>query len=134
MVILLLAIIAVGVTYMALRDPPGARILLEADRLAAAREENNPDRIRRTAAQLDITNLFQVLRLYKLDSKLYPTQAEGLQALTGPPRPYLDRLPLDPWGRPYQYANPGKRAEVEVYSNGPDGIPGTEDDIGSWQQ
>ena len=133
LVALLLVATAVGVAYIALREPPGARILREADRIVTAQEENNPDRLRRTAANLDTTNLFQALRLYKLDNKQYPTQAEGLRALALSRQRYLEQLPVDPWGRPYQYLNPGNRGEVEVFSSGPDGVAGTEDDIGSWQ-
>jgi general secretion pathway protein G len=51
-------------------------------------------------------------------------------------KPYLDKLPNDPWGRPYQYMNPGIRSEVEVLSFGADGQAGGEGnnaDIGSWQ-
>ena len=49
---------------------------------------------------------------------------------------YLDRLPNDPWGAPYQYLNPGVYGEVDVMSYGADGAPGGEGkdaDIGSWQ-
>ena len=70
---------------------------------------------------------------------------QGLQALvakptvgTPPPnwRPYLDKLPSDPWRSPYQYANPGLKGEIDVYSFGADGVAGGEGnnaDIGSWQ-
>ena len=51
-------------------------------------------------------------------------------------RPYLDKLPSDPWKNPYQYANPGLKGEIDVYSFGADGVVGgekTNADIGSWQ-
>ena len=51
-------------------------------------------------------------------------------------RPYLDKLPNDPWGRPYQYVNPGVKGEIDVFSFGADGQPGGEGkdaDVGSWQ-
>ena len=51
------------------------------------------------------------------------------------PGGYLDRLPKDPWGQPYQYLNPGLRGEIDVYSFGADGQPGgtgNDADIGSW--
>jgi general secretion pathway protein G len=51
-------------------------------------------------------------------------------------RPYLDKLPSDPWGHPYQFANPGLKGEIDVYSFGADGVVGgekTNADIGSWQ-
>jgi general secretion pathway protein G len=98
-----------------------------------------------TAARTDVNNLMQALKLYKLDNQRYPTADQGLDALvhkptTGPIppnwRPYLDKLPADPWGHPYQYLNPGLKGEIDVYSLGADGQPGGEGrdaDIGSWQ-
>lgn len=103
------------------------------------------DDARMTAARTDVNNLMQALRLYRLDNQRYPTSEQGLQALVarptaGPPapnwRPYLDKLPADPWGRPYQYLNPGVRGEIDVFSLGADGQPGGEGkdaDVGSWQ-
>jgi len=106
---------------------------------------NRADDARVTAARTDVNNLLQALRLYRLDNLQYPTQAQGLQALSQRPtqeplppnwRPYLDKLPSDPWGRPYVYANPGTHGEVDVLSYGADGQPGGEGrnaDVGSWQ-
>jgi general secretion pathway protein G len=103
------------------------------------------DDARATAAKTDVNNLMQALKLYKLDNQRFPTAEQGLQALqtkpTGGPipgnwRPYLDKLPADPWGRPYQYLNPGVKGEVDVLSFGADGQAGGEGkdaDIGSWQ-
>ena len=103
------------------------------------------DESRITAARTDINNLMQALKLYKLDNQRYPSAEQGLDALlhkptagTPPPnwKPYLDKLPNDPWGHPYQYANPGVKGEIDVYSFGADGRPGGEGvdaDIGSWQ-
>ena len=48
----------------------------------------------------------------------------------------FDKMPSDPWQRPYQYANPGVQGEIDVFSYGADGQPGGEGkdaDIGSWQ-
>jgi general secretion pathway protein G len=103
------------------------------------------DDARVTAARTDVNNLMQALKLYRLDNLRYPTTEQGPQALVTRPtagptptnwRPYLDKLPQDPWGRPYQYLNPGLRGEVDVMSLGADGQPGGEGrnaDIGSWQ-
>lgn len=103
------------------------------------------DDARVTAARTDVNNLMQALKLYKLDNLRYPTAEQGLQALvtkpTTPPipsnwRPYLDKLPSDPWKNPYQYVNPGLKGEIDVYSFGADGVVGGEGknaDIGSWQ-
>ncbi|HEY1392385.1 MAG TPA: type II secretion system major pseudopilin GspG [Methylibium sp.] len=104
------------------------------------------DEARVTAARTDINTLMQALKLYKLDNQRFPTGEQGLQALVAKPttgpipsnwKPYLEKLPVDPWGNPYQYANPGVKGEVDVFSYGADGKPGGEGvdaDIGSWQQ
>ena len=98
-----------------------------------------------TAARTDVNNLMQALKLYKLDNLRYPSSEQGLQALVAKPtvgtippnwRPYLDKLPSDPWAHPYQYSNPGLNGEIDVYSFGADGVAGGEGrnaDIGSWQ-
>ena len=103
------------------------------------------DDARVTAARTDVNNLMQALKLYRLDNLRYPTTEQGLQALvtrpsTGPTptswRPYLDKLPQDPWGRPYQYLNPGIKGEIDIMSFGADGQAGGEGknaDVGSWQ-
>ena len=103
------------------------------------------DDARVTAAKTDIANLVQALKLYKLDNQRYPTAEQGLRALVAKPasgpastnwRPYLDKLPNDPWDRPYLYMNPGIKGEIDVLSFGADGQAGGEGknaDIGSWQ-
>jgi general secretion pathway protein G len=103
------------------------------------------DDARVTAAKTDVSNLMQALKLYRLDNQRYPTAAQGLQALMAKPttgpiptnwKPYLDKLPNDPWGNAYQYLNPGIKGEIDVLSFGADGQAGGEGknaDIGSWQ-
>ena len=103
------------------------------------------DDARATAARTDINNLMQALKLYKLDNQRYPSAEQGLEALVRKPtvgnpppnwRPYLDKLPNDPWAKPYQYVFPGVKGEIDVYSYGADGQAGGEGknaDIGSWQ-
>lgn len=103
------------------------------------------DEARTTAARTDVNNLMQALKLYRLDNQRYPSTEQGLQALVTQPtsgpqplkwRPYLDKLPTDPWGRPYQYLNPGVHGSVDVLSLGADGQPGGEGDaadVGSWE-
>jgi general secretion pathway protein G len=102
------------------------------------------DDARATAAKTDITNTMQALKLYKLDNQRYPSAEQGLQALVTKPtvgaipanwKPYVEKLPNDPWGRPYQYLNPGIKGEIDVLSFGADGQAGGEGknaDIGSW--
>jgi general secretion pathway protein G len=103
------------------------------------------DDARITAARTDVGNLMQALKLYKLDNQRFPSTEQGLNALILKPttepvpgnwKPYLDKLPKDPWGRPYQYLNPGIKGEVDVLSFGADGQAGGEGnnaDLGSWQ-
>lgn len=106
---------------------------------------NRADDARVTAAHTDVSRLMQALKLYRLDNQRYPSSEQGLSALVTrptlppePPRwkPYLDKLPRDPWGRPYQYLNPGTHGEIDVFSFGADGQPGGEGndaDVGSWE-
>ena len=107
---------------------------------------SRPDEARIIAAKQDIASLTQALKLYRLDNHRYPSSEQGLQALvvqptTAPVPPnwkaggYVERLPKDPWGNPYQYLNPGVHGEIDVFSLGADGAPGGEGndaDIGSW--
>lgn len=103
------------------------------------------DDARVAVAKTDVNNIMQALKLYKLDNQNFPTGEQGLQALstrpTAGPAPgnwkgYIEKLPNDPWGRPYQYLNPGVNKEIDVMSFGADGVAGGEGknaDIGSWQ-
>lgn len=105
------------------------------------------DRSRITKARADIANLENALEQYSLDLYTYPTQQQGLAALSSPPpgvdmtlyRPggYIRRVQNDPWGNPYQYAIPGTRSggRYDLFSFGADGQPGGEGpdaDIGNW--
>jgi general secretion pathway protein G len=103
------------------------------------------DDARVTAAKTDVNNVMQALKLYRLDNQRYPSSEQGLTALVNKPtaspvppnwRPYLEKLPADPWNQPYRYLNPGVHGEVDVLSLGADGQPGGEgknSDVGSWQ-
>ncbi|WP_164157964.1 type II secretion system major pseudopilin GspG [Sandarakinorhabdus rubra] len=104
------------------------------------------DRAAQTRAKADIASLETALTSYRADHMALPSTAQGLAALKSAPtdlanperyRPggYVSRLPNDPWGRPYQYASPGRHGLFDVWSMGPDGQsgPGAEaDDIGNW--
>ncbi len=100
--------------------------------------------------QKDIAKLFvnqsmqAPLGAYRMNMGDFPSTAEGLQALIAAPAnhaerwrgPYLqeNKLPLDPWGEPYQYRYPGVRNKnsYDLWSKGPDKTDGTDDDIGNW--
>lgn len=87
---------------------------------------------------------------YNLDMRNYPETESGLEALLESPDteedegsakwggPYINKskIPKDPWGHDYQYEFPptrGKSKETpNIWSLGPDGEDGTDDDIVSW--
>jgi general secretion pathway protein G len=98
-----------------------------------------------TRVQQDLRGIENALKFYRLDNFAYPTSEQGLDALvTKPADPnirnwkrggYLDRLPKDPWGNPYQYLNPGQNGEIDIFTFGRDGRPGGEEidaDMGNW--
>jgi len=98
-------------------------------------------------AELFVKQTMQTpLFTYRMHLGDYPSTAEGLQALVTPPSskadkwhgPYINdgRIPLDPWGEPYQYAYPGAHNKngYDLWSKGPDKQSGTEDDIGNWEK
>jgi len=88
-------------------------------------------------ARAQINALEKALDQYRLDVGHYPTTEQGLAALVIKPSgetrwdgPYLKKaVPLDPWGKPYQYKAPGDHGEVDLYSFGKDGQPGGTDDM-----
>jgi len=91
----------------------------------------------------DINSLETSLKMYKLDNYQYPSTEQGIEALVTetdveplprrfPEDGYITRLPKDPWGNEYQLLNPGENSKVDVFTMGPDGEAGTDDDIGNW--
>ena len=93
------------------------------------------------AAKTDISvNIATGLKLYELDNGAFPTTEEGLGALlarTGSAinwnGPYLERKPLDPWGREYKYKSPGQnRPDYDLFSFGRDGRE-SDDDVANWE-
>ncbi len=116
--------------------------------LIVPRIMGRPEEAKQLKAKIQIESLETTLKLYKLDNGSYPDTQQGLQALVEKPETgtipkkwrqggYLEkgRLPKDPWGNPYQYAFPpanGTGKYPDIWSAGPDGQDGTEDDICSW--
>ena len=113
--------------------------------LVAPRMLRKSDTARVTLAHAQINSFMTALGAYKLDTGLFPTTEQGLQALRTRPQgltqwqgPYLPQeIPNDPWGRPYQYKYPSEHGdEPEIISLGADGQPGGETinaDIVSWK-
>ncbi len=103
----------------------------------------NKDQADHQKAVSDIVALENALDMYKLDNSRYPTTDQGLNALVTKPNSepvpknykeggYIKRLPLDPWQGEYQLLSPGEHGSIDVFSMGPDGQAGTDDDIGNW--
>lgn len=94
------------------------------------------------AARADIqSNVSTALKLYELDNGNFPSGEDGLNALLNRPSsaanwsgPYLERKPVDPWGREYKYKCPGEHrtADYDLYSLGKDGIESA-DDVKNWE-
>jgi general secretion pathway protein G len=106
---------------------------------------SRPEQARIVKAKQDILAIENAMDLYKLDNGFYPTTEQGIAALVSkpsiPPTPdnwagYLKGVPIDPWGRPYHYLNPGQHNDIDIFTFGPSGQPSTSDnnkaEIGNW--
>jgi len=99
------------------------------------------EQARVAAAEADVrSNIATALKLYELDNGKFPATSEGLKALLEKSAsvsnwngPYLEREPLDPWGRVYQYKSPGQHRpqDYDLYSWGNDGTE-SGDDVKNW--
>lgn len=117
----------------------GALVAMVMPRLAGRSEQ-----AKASAAQADISvNIATALKLYELDNGKFPTSSEGgLQALLTKPSsatnwngPYIEKKPIDPWGREYKYESPGTHRpyDYDLYSLGRDGSP-SDDDVTNWEE
>ncbi len=115
--------------------------------LVVPRVVGRGEEAKRTAAAVQIREIEQALEMYRLDSSMYPTTAQGLEALVAkpsiPPEPrkyreggYIRKLPVDPWGSPFVYRQPGDHGEYDLFSPGADGEEGGDGagkDITNWE-
>jgi general secretion pathway protein G len=113
--------------------------------LVVPRLMSRADDARKVAAKTQIENFMNAVSTYKLDTGLYPSTEQGLQALRTKPEnldqwhgPYLPKeVPADPWGHAYAYKFPGEHGdEPDIISYGADGTPGGDGinaDIVSWK-
>ncbi len=108
-----------------------------------------PEEAKQVKAKVDISALETALKLYKLDSGVYPSTDQGLQALVEKPETgnvptkwreggYLEKnkVPKDPWGNEFVYISPGVHGDFDIISYGSDGVPGGEGqnkDINNWE-
>ncbi len=114
----------------------GALVAMVMPRLTGRSEQ-----ARVAAAQADVrANIATALKLYELDNGNFPGTGEGLNALQAQPGsasnwkgPYLEKKPIDPWGREYKYKCPGdhRTADYDLYSLGKDGVESA-DDVKNW--
>ena len=107
---------------------------------------SRPDQAKGTVARSDIETISQALELFRLDNGFYPTLDQGLEALvrqpSSPPEAknwspegYLKKIPVDPWGNPYMYLEPGRHGKFDLFSlgaNGREGGEGQDAEIGNW--
>jgi general secretion pathway protein G len=114
--------------------------------LVIPRFAGRTEQAKAAAAKTQIDSYFSTaLDMYEADNGSYPSTEQGLQALRMQPStdpapknwkgPYLKKdIPLDPWGNAYVYAYPGTHSTngYDLYSYGPDGQDGTDDDISNW--
>ncbi len=99
------------------------------------------DDAKRSIASADIASISTGIRLFRFHCDRFPTTEEGLGALLVSPGsltswkgPYLERKPLDPWKRPYQYQCPGvhNAAGFDIWSTGPDQQK-EDDNVTNWE-
>ena len=115
----------------------GALVAMVMPRLAGRSEQAKAG-----AAKADISaNIATGLKLYELDNGKFPTTEEGLAALLTKPSsaanwngPYIEKKPIDPWGREYQYKSPGlhRTYDYDLSSVGRDGQESA-DDVKNWE-
>ncbi|MBI1362761.1 MAG: type II secretion system protein GspG [Proteobacteria bacterium] len=109
---------------------------------------SQPEKARRTTAELQVKKIAEALEMYKLDNRKYPTTDQGLKALVEKPTSgpeaenwqkggYMPNMPKDPWGNDYVYLQPGVHGDFDIISYGADGKKGGTDenaDVTSWKK
>ncbi len=96
------------------------------------------EQARVAAARADISvNIATALKLYELDNGSFPGNLNALVSKSGTATnwngPYIEKSPIDPWGRTYMYKSPGgHRGDYDLYSLGKDGTE-SDDDVRNWE-
>jgi general secretion pathway protein G len=99
------------------------------------------EKSRRVATTTTAKNVEAAMNAFQIDCGRLPTNDEGIEALLNDPGiagwngPYMQEIPLDGWGQPFRYTAPGEHLPrfFDIASPGPDGTPGTADDLGNWR-
>ena len=85
---------------------------------------------KQTVARLELAKLAQAIDTFYGQFDRYPGNDEGLTVLIEKshafPDGLLNKVPLDPWGHPYEYNYPGQSAPYEIVSYGADHQEGGE--------
>ncbi|HEY7087379.1 MAG TPA: type II secretion system major pseudopilin GspG [Tepidisphaeraceae bacterium] len=118
-------------------------ILVVLAAIVAPRFTGRSQQAKITAAKTQINNLESAVKMFETENSRFPTEDEGLGALVTAPAsatnwhgPYMEKgIPADPWGNAYIYHCPGQHNtdSFDLYSFGPDGREGGNDDITNWQ-
>ena len=97
------------------------------------------EQARATAAHADINGgIKSALDAFEVDNGFFPKTLQDLVQQPGNAKnwhgPYLDKIPMDPWGNNYIYYYPGKHnhSSYDLLSVGPDAKEGTDDDVANW--
>ncbi|OIO67878.1 MAG: type II secretion system protein GspG [Zetaproteobacteria bacterium CG_4_9_14_3_um_filter_49_83] len=91
------------------------------------------------ATRVQMKNIEQALKLYRLQYGRYPSSGEGINALVSSGKggkSYLDSVPKDAWGGEFVYLNPGVHGDIDIMSYGADGKAGGsgfDTDVGNWE-
>jgi len=120
-------------------------ILVVLGSIAASSFFGAADKADLRAAKAQIGMFASSINMYKFDCKQLPSSLEDLVQKPSDSKladrwtePYLDKtkVPQDPWDNDYKYTADGKHNEgsFDVWSTGPDGQDGTDDDIGNWEK
>jgi len=107
--------------------------------IVAPRFIERADEAKVDSTKVQIKNIEQALKLYRLQHGKYPASTAGLKVLVNKDKggkKYLDALPKDAWGGDFIYLSPGIHGEVDIMSYGADGKLGGVEfnaDIGNWK-
>ena len=107
--------------------------------VVAPRFLERADEAKVETCKVQIGNITQALKLYRLQHGRYPSSDEGLHALVSAGKGgkrYMDSVPKDPWGHDYLYLSPGVHGDFDILSYGADGKAGGDGinaDVGSWE-
>jgi len=108
--------------------------------IVAPRFIERADEAKVDSTKVQMKNIEQALKLYRLQHGQYPSSSLGLKALVSEDKGgkrYLDSLPKDAWGFDFVYLAPGVHGDVDILSYGADGKAGGSEfdaDIGNWDK